>query len=159
MADLTLRRYRPADADAVWDLHERALRDAGGWDEAFAHRDTDLRSVQSEYLDAGGEFLVGHRHGSLVAMGAFHPHVDDADAMVLRRMRVDPAHQRRGYGTRVLNELEARARKRGYDRAELDTTTVQTAAMAFYEQHGYEQVGEEYVDPADMTLVFYEKNL
>ncbi|GCF13752.1 hypothetical protein Harman_16870 [Haloarcula mannanilytica] len=159
MADLTLRRYCPADADAVWDLHERALRDAGGYDEAFAHRDADLRTIQREYLDAGGEFLVGHCDGALVAMGAFQPHEDDSDAIVVRRMRVDPAHQRRGYGTRVLNELEARARKRGFDRAELDTGTAQTAAMAFYEQHGYECVGEEYIEPADMTLVFYEKNL
>ncbi|MFB6222712.1 MAG: hypothetical protein ABEH86_03440 [Haloarcula sp.] len=67
MADLSLRRYLPADADAVWDLHERALRDAGGYDETFAHRD-----------------------GVLVTMGAFQPHADDPDEMVVRRMRVDP---------------------------------------------------------------------
>ncbi|MFB6222711.1 MAG: N-acetyltransferase family protein [Haloarcula sp.] len=58
-----------------------------------------------------------------------------------------------------MNELEARARKRGFDRAEPDTSTDQTAAIAFYKQHGYERVGREYVDPAEMTLVFYEKNL
>ena len=156
MTALTLRRYEPADAHAVWDLHERALRDAGGYDEAFAGRDADLGQIGERYLDAGGEFLVGERAGDIVAMGAFQPH---DDAVVLRRMRVDPAHQRSGYGTRILNDLEARARKRGFDRAELDTTPVQTAAIAFYEHHGYERVGREYYEQADTTLLFYEKRL
>ena len=35
----------------------------------------------------------------------------------------------------------------------------QTAAIAFYEHHGYERVGEKYVDQAEMTLLFYEKGL
>ena len=43
----------------MWDLHERALRDVGAYDEEYAHLDADLRNVESEYLDAGGEFLVG----------------------------------------------------------------------------------------------------
>ncbi|MDS0260175.1 GNAT family N-acetyltransferase [Haloarcula sp. S1CR25-12] len=159
MGDLTVRRYDPADADTVWDLHERALRDAGGYDEAFAHRDTDLRDVTGAYLDAGGEFLVGERSGEVVAMGAFQPHDTDDGAVVLRRMRVAPAHQRAGHGTRLLHELEARARKRGFERAELDTTPAQTTAVAFYEHHGYERIGREYVEAADTTLLFYEKSL
>jgi len=153
--DLSVRRYRPADADAVWTLHERALRDAGAFDEADTYLDADLHNVAGEYLD-GGEFLVGTRDGALVAMGGFQPH---DDAVVLRRMRVDPAHQRRGYGTRILNGLEARARKHGFERAELDTTPVQDAAVAFYERHGYERVGREYHEATDTTTLFYEKEL
>ena len=159
MSELTVRRYDAADAEAVWTLHERALRDAGGYDEAFAHRDTDLRDVTEAYLDAGGEFLVGTRAGDIVAMGAFQPHDTDDAAVVLRRVRVAPAHQRADYGTRILNELEARARKRDFQRAELDTTPAQTAAMAFYEHHGYERIGREYVEAAETTLLFYEKAL
>ncbi|WP_276273363.1 GNAT family N-acetyltransferase [Haloarcula litorea] len=159
MTDLSLRRYDPADADAVWDLHVRALRDAGGDDEASVHRDTDLRTVESEYIDSGGEFLVGERGGEVVATGAFQPHLSDPEAVVLRRLRVDPACQRRGYGTRVLHGLEARARKRGFERVELDAALGQDAAVAFYEHHGYERIGREYVEPADTTLLFFEKSL
>ena len=43
----------------MWDLHERALRDVSAYDEEHAHLDADLRDVESEYLDARGEFLVG----------------------------------------------------------------------------------------------------
>ena len=28
LTGLTIRRYEPRDADAVWDLHERALRES-----------------------------------------------------------------------------------------------------------------------------------
>ena len=159
MGQFVLRRYERTDDEAVRDLHERALRDAGGYDEAVAHRDADLRAIPERYLDAGGEFLVGERAGEVVAMGAFQPHETDDEAVVLRRMRVAPGQQRSGYGTRVLNDLEARARKRGFDRAELDTTLAQTAARAFYEHHGYERVGREYYERPDLTLVFYEKPL
>jgi len=32
---LDLRRYEPADVDAVWDLHERTLRDIGAFDPEY----------------------------------------------------------------------------------------------------------------------------
>jgi ribosomal protein S18 acetylase RimI-like enzyme len=154
---VTVRRYREGDGPAVRALHERALA-ATGTDPADVPDIDDLEDVRGAYLDAGGEFLVGEYAGELVAMGAFQPH-DGDDAIVLRRMRVAPTHQRSGYGTRLLNELEARARKRGFERAELDTTPAQTAAVAFYEHHGYERIGREHVDAVGTTLLFYEKLL
>lgn len=47
---LSVRRYRPGDRQAVWDLHNLALHDAhahggnGPWD-------ADLRAIESSYLD------------------------------------------------------------------------------------------------------------
>lgn len=165
MTDLRVRRYEPRDADAVWDLHERALRDVGAFDEEYAHLDADLRRVPEAYLDAGGEFLVGDRvpDGSVVAMGALQPatavdhHEDehDPDAGVVRRMRVDPAHQREGYGSAILTELETRAPDLGFNRLVLDTTPRQTAAMALYESFGYEETHRETMPAGEM--VFYEK--
>lgn len=164
MADVSLRRYHPDDAEAVWDLHVTALEDAGGYDEAFAHRDADLERVVEEYLGTDGEFLVaevdgGERDGELVAMGGFQPHEDEDDAAVVRRMRVTPDRQREGIGSRVLAELEARAREAGFARLTLDTSTDMTGAMRFYEAHGYGEFDRERVAAADTTLVFYEKPL
>jgi len=159
MDDVSLRRYHPDDAEAVWDLHVTALRDAGGYDEAFAHRDTDLERVVEAYLGTDGEFLVVEDGGGeLVAMGGFQPAEDDG-AAVVRRMRVRPDRQREGFGSLVLAELEARAREAGFDRLTLDTSTDMAAAMRFYEAHGYREFDREHVDAADTTLVFYEKLL
>lgn len=55
---LQIRAYDGRDADAVWDLHEWALADAGT-DPADVPGTDDLRRVESAYCDAGGAFLVG----------------------------------------------------------------------------------------------------
>lgn len=188
MAGLSIRRYEPGDGAAVWDLHERALRDVGAYDEEYAHLDTDLRAVEAEYLDTGGEFLVGEverresadgergertrRHGErdgeasddeIVAMGALQPsskvdhHESDPDAAVVRRMRVDPDYQRRGYGSQILQVLEARAVDLGFKRLVLDTTPRQAAAVALYESFGYAEKRREATPTGE--LIVYGKEL
>lgn len=56
---LSVRRYRPADADAVWTVHEAALRASPLPFVEEAAVDEDVTGVETHYLDAGGEFLVG----------------------------------------------------------------------------------------------------
>jgi len=159
VTDLTIRRYEPRDADGVWDLHERSLRDVGRFDPEFAHLDADLRSIPETYLDAGGAFLVGQVAGEIVAMGALQPsaavdfHDTDPDTGVVRRMRVAPDEQRQGYGAAILTALEARAPELGFDRLVLDTMHDQTAAQGLYEPFGYEEVGRGST-PAGEMLVY-----
>jgi GNAT superfamily N-acetyltransferase len=130
---LTIRRYRPADQQAVWSLHHLGLHQAGAhagdgpWDD-------DLRQIESVYLSRGGEFLVGVDEGRLVAMGALRRR--SAEVAEIKRMRVHPDVQRRGYGRAILVALERRARELGYARLELDTTTRQQAAIALYQGMG-----------------------
>jgi ribosomal protein S18 acetylase RimI-like enzyme len=149
---LELRRFEPGDARAVRALHDLALAEAGAhlgrgpWDD-------DLRSIPATYIDDGGEFLVGLCDGRLVAMGALR-HVTDTVAE-LKRMRVHPAFQRRGFGRLLLARLEDRARELGYRQLRLDTTVVQTAAQRLYRSSGYREVGRGQL--AGMEVIYYEK--
>jgi GNAT superfamily N-acetyltransferase len=151
---LEIRRYRPADHDAVWDLHNLALNQVnahggnGAWDD-------DLHHVRQVYLDAGGEFLVGTLDERIVAMGGLK-RTGPARAKVVR-MRVHPDLQRRGLGRQILAALEARATALGYTRLWLDTTTRQPAAQAFYQKNGYRQTGADTYGPFE--LLIYEKAL
>lgn len=160
---LAIRQYEPRDAEAVWDLHERALRDVGAYDEAYAHLDRDLRTITELFLDVGGEFLVGEVDDTVVAMGALQPatvvdhHEGGPATGVVRRMRVDPTHQRRGYGRTILSELEDRAVDLGFKRLVLDTTPRQTAARGLYEDFGYEERRRE--PTATGKLIVYGKSL
>ncbi|MEN8181081.1 MAG: GNAT family N-acetyltransferase [Myxococcota bacterium] len=153
-AQLEIRSFRPADAGAVWTLHNEALEGTGAhagngpWDE-------DLRDPGSAYLDPGGEFLVCLRGPELVAMGALRP--TSVDSAEIKRMRVAPRLQRRGLGTRILGALEERARSLGFIRLHLDTTVQQTAAQRFYLRHGYREVRRGSV--GSFELIFYEKAL
>lgn len=163
VSELSLRPVRPADADRVRALHESAMREVdalAGPDSALAAAapgaeglDADLRDVRASYVDGPGEMLVGEVDGRIVAMGACVPE-DDATAEITRT-RVDPAHQGRGYGSRLLEALERRAREAGYRTFVLDTLARQTAARRLYERHGYRQVDRSSV--GEWEVLFYRK--
>jgi GNAT superfamily N-acetyltransferase len=135
---LAIREYRDEDHDAVWELHNVALREVsahagnGPWD-------ADLHRIREEYLDDGGEFLVGLVDGCIVAMGALK-RVDEGAAEI-KRMRVRPERQGRGHGRAILQRLEQRAEELGFRTLRLETTTRQTVARRLYESAGYRETG------------------
>lgn len=164
----SIRRYRPDDADRVFELHERALR-ADNADPPDAP-DDDLRDPIGAYVEAGGEFLVGTVSGTIVAMGAYRPAPDwviecAADlpkpAAQLKRMRVDPADQRRGYGTAMLEALEASARESGYRALVLETGAHQYGTRAFYAAQGFTHARTRTVDfdGLGLRMAVYRKHI
>jgi GNAT superfamily N-acetyltransferase len=181
--DLKFRRYEDRDAEAVWELHELAMADSGT-DPSDVPGTDDLRRVREAYVETGGEFLVGvlpeanaggdaadpekttpeTADGALVAMGGFLPtgagHEDErsvAGAAELHRMRVAPDYQRRGYGRRLLDALERRARDAGFDRVLATTAHRQRSAVAFYPSEGYAETGRSTY--GEYQLVHFEKPL
>jgi GNAT superfamily N-acetyltransferase len=122
---LELRSFRDDDAEAVWQLHDLALEEAGAHGGQGPWED-DLRDIHATYLDSGGEFLVGFVNGELVAIGGLVRRSPDEGE--IRRMRVHPDFQRRGLGRLLLERLEERAQALGCRMIRLDTTEQQTAA-------------------------------
>ena len=150
----TIRRYTPADQATVEYLHVFAIQHAG----AYLGRgpwDDDMYAIEEIYLNNGGEFLIGEYDGLLVAMGALRR--TSPTRAEIKRMRVHPDYQRRGFGQRILLELEDRARALGYTTLHLDTSTVQTAAQRLYEEHDFREVGRELHQRFECIL--YEKEL
>lgn len=135
--ELGVRRYRPPDAAAVWAVHEAAFRASPLPFVEDAPADADLRAIVTEYLD-GGEFVVGELCDEVVAVGGFQP--VDGCTVEIRRMRVHPEYQRRGFGRQILRSLEERARDRGFQRAALETVDRLEAALSLYREAGYEVV-------------------
>ena len=93
--------------------------------------------------------------GRLIAIGALR-HITGTVAE-LKRMRVHPTFQRRGFGRLILARLEDRARELGYRRLRLDTTIIQTAAQQLYQSAGYRQVGRGQL--AGVEVVYFAKSL
>lgn len=144
--ELTVRRYRPGEKDRIEAVMDTAHRDAGVW---LADEVTDsLDSIGGAYFP-GGEFLVGTLDGEIVGTIAYRRPgdlldelLDDVDGTTaqLERFNVLPDHQRKGYGTRLYDELERRARADGYEEFALHTTHRQTAAQHFYRVNGFREV-------------------
>ncbi|HEY5052199.1 MAG TPA: GNAT family N-acetyltransferase [Solirubrobacterales bacterium] len=143
MGTVELRSFQPGDAEAVWKLHNVVLENAGVHGGHGPWED-DLRDVGANYLDSGGDFLVGLVGCELVGMGGFLRR--SPDECEIRRMRVHPDLQRQGLGRRILQELEARARSLGFQVARLDTTDEQIAARRLYEGAAYREVGRRQTD-------------
>jgi ribosomal protein S18 acetylase RimI-like enzyme len=159
----SIRRYTPADQAAVEHLHVFALQQTG----AYLGRgpwDDDIYAIEQTYLDNGGEFLIGEHDGLFVAMGALKR--TSPDRAEIKRMRISPDYQGRGYGQRMLTELEARARDLGYHTLHLDTSILQIAAQKLYEKNGYHEVGRTHLaqhrdkDTQQLLeVILYEKTL
>jgi ribosomal protein S18 acetylase RimI-like enzyme len=164
---LTLREYRPADRERVLAVHEAALRDEGVYVEGAP--EPDLEDIVAAYPDQGGVSLVSTVDGRVVGTGAVRPaqgyiteYLDvDADTTEVKRMRVAPTHQGRGHGRRIYDELERRARDRGFGELVLDAMSTLEAARGLYESEGFELVRRERLDDraGPFELLFYRKRL
>ena len=177
--ELRLRRCRPGDVEAILELDEWALGEAGT-DPADVPGSGDMEGLPESYREAGGEFVVGTlpapaddddesrlpelEDGRLVAAGGLRPtdagYEDERaaeNAAELHRMRVAPTHQGRGNGRALLSELERRALAAGFRLLLATTAARQCSAVEFYPAAGYREVGRStYVD---YDLVHFEKEI
>ena len=150
----SLRRYAAGDLAAVEDLHVFAIQQAG----AYLGRgpwDDDVYAIEEVYLNNQGEFLLGEWDGMVVAMGGFRRTAPERAE--IKRMRVHPDYQGRGFGQIILDELETRARALGYKTLHLDTSVVQVPAQKLYEKNGFREVGRDSYH--QLEVILYEKQL
>lgn len=151
---LSIRRYEPADHEAVKKLHIEALQAVGAYI-GSGPWDDDLDHIQEVYLN-GGEFLVGIVDGEIVTMGALKKVSDSVGE--IKRMRTDPRFWRHGFARQILDLLEVRARQVGYKKIVLDTQAdAQTAARNLYEKSGYRETHRGTLGGRE--TIYYEKDL
>lgn len=155
--DLTIRQYKPSDAERVWAIHELALRASPLEFVEDAPADEDLTKISEQYLSEGGEFLVGLVDGEIVAIGGFQPR--DSETAEIRRMRVHPEYRREGFGERLLGMLEDCAKELGFNQVVLDTNEHLGAAQSLYQKHGYEETHREIHQVTGDEFVYYQKDL
>lgn len=149
---MKLRPARTDDADAV-----RAVADA-----AYAHYPERMGGLRPAPLDADyGRAVSEHEVWVAVhdddVVAAYVVLVDAGDRLVLENVAVQPSHQGRGLGGRLLQLAERRAVELGYDTIRLYTHVTMTENQAIYEHAGYERVEER--PEGGFQRVFFEKDL
>jgi len=152
---LAIRRYHCSDLEAVWALHRICLAQVGLVAGDGVYYEDDFPRIHEVYFANRGEFLVGEDGPRLVAMGGLR-RIDDT-TVEMCRLRVHPEFQRRGYGARMLAELETRAAGLGYRVLRGDTTLNQRAALALYAKYGWREIERRTV--GGLTVVYLEKPL
>jgi ribosomal protein S18 acetylase RimI-like enzyme len=128
-SDLQLRSPgTAAEWERYYDLRWQMLR--APWEQPRGSEKDDIEA-ESVHL------ALWDRSGVPVAVGRLHQ--NSATEAQVRFMAVEPARSRQGLGSRVLSELENRARQLG---ATLMVLNSREQAQAFYRRHGYEASGE-----------------
>ena len=119
-----MRRMRWWDIEAVTALEDALFDDAWTpemfWDE--------LAQGESR------TYLVVTEDDAVVAYAGLAAMPDEA---YVQTIGVDPAHQRRGIGARLLTALMDDARRRGLPRVGLEVRVDNAAAIAMYERFGF----------------------
>jgi GNAT superfamily N-acetyltransferase len=100
----------------------------------------EIDRIAAYYREHDGGFWVAIQNNRVV--GTFGLERAAPDAMELRRMYVDAAARRTGIGRRMLHYAEDECRRRNVARLELSTAEIQSAALAFYRDAGYQLLRE-----------------
>ncbi len=128
---MNIRQYRIEDQEAVIDLW-KACNLVVPWNDPA--KDIGRKLKVDRDL-----FLVGERDGIIMAsvMGGY-----DGHRGWINYLAVSPSFQRKGYGRRIMAAVEARIRRRGCPKINLQVRQSNTAVIAFYQSLGY---GDDHV--------------
>jgi len=168
MNDASIQQASPADAEAIIQLLADCRQDmlARGIRQWVAQYPT----LQAVWADIADTFVVriGGRLAATVALNEkgereyeqvrwltpFHQR-----ALVVHRLAVHPAFQRRELARRLMQFAKQLAAQRGITTIRLDGFSGNPAALALYEGMGYARAGEVFFPHRDLPFVCFEKVL
>jgi ribosomal protein S18 acetylase RimI-like enzyme len=142
MADLQLRDATPTDVDLIASILRQAFRPVA---ERFGYSKDNCPTHTSFAepawilweLDHGAEYvLAADESGRNV--GCISLKQETPDIVEAGRLAVLPGLQGRGYGTKLLRELEQRCAKRGIGTVTLGIVSDNTELHEWYTARGYE---------------------
>ncbi len=110
-----------------------------------------------QMADADTTVFIARDQGEAVACGALRRHA--AQIGEVKRMYTRPEHRGRKIGGRILDAIEALARREGLSRLVLETGDRHPAAWRVYERAGFTRCGPVLGYPDSRYSVFYEKAL
>ncbi len=152
MPDVSIRVESPGQPDVAELVHELDAYLTALYPAESNHL-LDLAALSARDV----RFLVARQAGRALGCGALR--VDPAGYGEVKRMFVLPAARGLGLGRRILDELEAEARRMGLACLRLETGISQPEAIALYRASGFverEPFGAYGLDPLSL---FMEKPL
>ena len=151
-----IRLARPEDVDAIWALVQRAaahMQSLGNpqWGEDYptrAHYAADQARDELYVAEDEDGTILGAvcLNQDQAPEYALLPWAISGPAMVLHRLAVDPAAQRRGVGRSFFQFAEAMARCHGLPTFHLDTYARNDRMQALIRSQGFTQVGTVHFD-------------
>lgn len=130
----TLRNFKKEDAGRVKNLIVSILSKEYPFD-MKAYADTDLERIGDVYGGPKETFFVIEEAGKVVGTAGVKS--ESKDAALLRRLFVDPAHRKQGYGSQLLKTAIKFCRDNGYRKIIFRCTDRMKDAMRLCEKEGF----------------------
>ena len=135
------------------------------WDINIANNPGDPR-----WLHWKATAIKNHQAGKALTFVALHHHIPIGEATLILNLssveinglRVDEPYQGQGHASKLVQAVEAYAKKEGYSTAIIGVEPKETRNLAIYLKWGYDQfVKLEITDPKqdEGLLLYYAKNL
>lgn len=151
-AGYALRAATNADAEAVRGVVFSALREHG-LEPSPDDTDADLYDIEGNYEANGGLFDVLVEISSGEIVGTVGLHLDEPGTVELRKMYLRPEHRGRGCGRVLLEHALAEARRLGFRRIILESTSKLPKAVALYRSYGFQSYVAKHCAPrCDQTM-------
>ncbi len=158
----------PSRLDAAWAIVDGcrvALRARGilQWDDAYPTREIVAADI------AGGRLYTLAAAGRIQAVVTLDTYQDEqyaavpwtgaAPALVVHRLCVDPAAQGRGFGSRLMDFVEAHAARQGFGSIRFDAYSGNPQSLALYRGRGYREVGQIFFPRRTLPFCCFERDV
>jgi ribosomal protein S18 acetylase RimI-like enzyme len=139
--EISIRSAKEEDFPPLCELYCKSVRcNREGFVQDLNYHGCLIAKTRS-WRERGGDMLVAHEAGTLVAMGALAP--CERGKVELCKLHVDLLRQGRGIGRLMVERLIVLAQEQGFDEVMLHVTTTQIAAVKLYRSVGFQAASEE----------------
>lgn len=166
--EVTIRPARQAELEEIWALVCRAVAHMNALGNPQWGADYPTRDFYAGDIDRG-ELYAAVIRGQLAGVACVNtsespeydplPWTTSRPAVVIHRMAVDPAFQRRGVGAALFAFAEGEARRRGIAAMRIDTYSLNDRMQALIGRMGFARVGEIHLHGRPLTYPCFEKDL
>ncbi|MGK9167758.1 GNAT family N-acetyltransferase [Inquilinus limosus] len=143
-----IRRAQPDEAEAIRALVRRAY---AKWIISVGREPMPMRADYVRALAEHEIWMIDGIHGC-IALIELKP---EPDHLLIVNVAVDPSHQGRGLGRRLLDFAEQEARRRGLPEIRLYTNIRMSENRALYAARGYRETHQE--QRGEFTIVHMAK--
>ena len=106
-----------------------------------AGTDADIADIEASYIVRGGCFeVVENEQGGIAGCAGMYPSEQHRGAIELRKMYLKKEMRGQGLGKQLIERAIAFARRRGFKRMELETSSKLVEAIGLYKKYGFRAV-------------------
>ncbi|NNF01481.1 MAG: GNAT family N-acetyltransferase [Bacteroidia bacterium] len=166
---MNIRKANISDSIHIVELIKRCVTEMiklgfDQWDPEYP----GIQEVHNDIVESN--LYLMEDSGKIIAMVTLNKHQDEEydeinwssdreESMVVHRLAVDPLYKRKQIGRKMMEHVEDVARKAGIKAIRLDTYSDNQAAMEFYMNLGYKQVGVVNFSRRPLPFPVFEKIL